>query len=129
MSTENYDFNILLTGVAAARLPTPKMRICWIKAPPLFPSGFPMTSIAALPFVFDSLSSGMYAISLHGSNKAYLELLLKMFCAAPTITAIINGVVPRAAVIGAKKSEKMFSAKNDKPVTPITAIEQERGMH
>jgi len=63
-------------------------------------------SIAALPFVFDSLSSGMYAISLHGSNKEYLELLLKIFCAAPTTTAIISGVVPRAAEIGANTSEK-----------------------
>lgn len=31
-----------------------------------------------------SSSSGMYAISLHGSNSEYLELLLNTFCAAPT---------------------------------------------
>ena len=31
---------------------------------------------------------------------------------------IIKGVVPSAAVIGAKKSEKIFNAKNDNPVTP-----------
>ena len=108
-----------LTGVAAASDPTAKIKNCWIRAPPLFPSGLPITSIAALPFVLDSLSSGIYAISLQGSNKEYLELLLRIFWAAPTITAIINGVVPRAAVIGLKKSEKTLRAKNDSPVTPI----------
>lgn len=75
--------------------------------------------MAALPFVFDSLSSGMYAISLHGSNNEYFELLLKIFCAAPTTTANISGVVPKAAETGAKKSEKKFNAKKDSPVTPI----------
>mmetsp|Transcript_26325 Transcript_26325/g.39099 ORF Transcript_26325/g.39099 Transcript_26325/m.39099 type:complete len:119 (+) Transcript_26325:592-948(+) len=46
-------------GVAAARLPTLKMRNCWINEPPLFPSGLPMTSTAALPFVLESWSRGM----------------------------------------------------------------------
>ena len=32
-----------------------------------------MTSIAAFPLTLVSLSKGTYAISLHGSNKAYLE--------------------------------------------------------
>ena len=94
------------------------MRICWIKAPPDFPSGLPMTSMAAFPFVLDSWSNGMYAISLHGSNSEYFALLLRMFCAAPTITANIRGDVPSALVMGAKKSLKIFSAKNNNPVIP-----------
>mmetsp|Transcript_23673 Transcript_23673/g.66857 ORF Transcript_23673/g.66857 Transcript_23673/m.66857 type:complete len:253 (+) Transcript_23673:223-981(+) len=106
-------------GVAAAKLPTPKMRICWIKAPPDFPSGFPMTSMAAFPLVFCSLSSGMYAISLHGSKSEYLLDLLRMFCAAPTSTASINGVVPSNPATGAMAPENMLSMKKERPVTPI----------
>ena len=49
------------------------MSACWMSEPPDLPSGLPITSIAALPFVFDSASSGMYAISLHGSNNEYLH--------------------------------------------------------
>jgi len=45
----------------------------------------------------------MYAISLQGSNREYLDDLDRMFCAAPTSTANIKGVVPRAAVTGLKK--------------------------
>jgi len=37
---------------------------------------------------------GMYAISLQGSKKAYLEPLEKIFCAAPAKTASIRGEVP-----------------------------------
>ena len=88
-------------GVAAEREPTPRMsacgmhaytwrshvavrwrlgggymavtwRACWMRDPPLLPSGPPMTSTAAFPFVFCSASSGMYAISLQGSKREYL---------------------------------------------------------
>ena len=43
--------------------------------------------------------------------------LERMFCAAPTMTANIRGVVPILAVIGAKKAGKRFSEKNMAPVT------------
>lgn len=99
-----------LTGVAAARLPTPKMRNCWINAPPLLPSGLPTTSTAALPLVFDSWSNGMYAISLHGSKSEYFALFERIFWAAPTITASMSGVVPSDAAIGAKNGANMVSA-------------------
>ena len=46
---------------------------CWIMEPPDLPSGLPMTSMAAFPLVFSSGESGMKAISLHGSNKLYLQ--------------------------------------------------------
>mmetsp|Transcript_7061 Transcript_7061/g.14454 ORF Transcript_7061/g.14454 Transcript_7061/m.14454 type:complete len:206 (+) Transcript_7061:76-693(+) len=108
-------------GVAAARLPTPKIRTCWIKAPPDLPRGFPITSIAALPLVLDSLSRGMYAISLHGSNKLYLEDFDMMFWAAPRSTASISGVVPARAATGARAGAKMLEAKKPRPVTPIIA--------
>jgi hypothetical protein len=45
---------------------------CWINEPPDLPRGLQITSMAALPLVFDSESKGMYAISLQGSNKEYL---------------------------------------------------------
>lgn len=106
-------------GVAAARLPTPKIRNCWIIDPPDLPRGLPITSTAALPLVLESWSNGMYAISLHGSNSEYLELLLKMFCAAPTNTPSINGVVPNAAATGANAGANNVNAKNAVPVTPI----------
>lgn len=48
-----------------------------------------------------------------------MDDLLKMFWAAPTITANMRGVVPRVAVMGAKKSENRVSPKNPNPVTPI----------
>lgn len=76
-----------------------------------------MTSTAALPFVFDSWSRGMYAISLHGSNREYFAPLERIFCAAPTITASMSGVVPILAVIGAKNAGKRFRLKNIAPVT------------
>ena len=41
-----------------------------------------------------------------------------MFCAAPTRTANIRGVVPRALVKGAKNAGNIFNAKNERPVTP-----------
>ena len=59
-----------------------------------------MTSTAAFPLVRDSLSKGMYAISLHGSNSEYLADLDIMFWNAPTSTASMSGVVPRSAVMG-----------------------------
>ena len=40
-----------------------------------------------------------------------------MFCAAPTITASMRGVVPIRAVMGAKKAGKRLSEKNMAPVT------------
>ena len=59
------------------------------------------------------------AISLHGSNKEYLDDLLKMFCAAPRTTASMSGVVPSAATTGAMTPENMLVAKKPSPVTPI----------
>ena len=114
MSTENYDFNILLTGVAAARLPTPKMRICWIKAPPLFPSGFPMTSIAALPFVFDSLSSGMYAISL-------LLGLFLMIVVYTILVRLVTGKTPSFFLNGIAPAQLLaFSTSSSAATLPVT---------
>ena len=90
-----------------------------MSAPPLLPSGLPTTSIAALPLVLESLSRGMYAISLQGSNNEYFEPLLKIFWAAPTKTDSIKGVVPSKATTGDIAPWKIFSAKKDNPVTPI----------
>ena len=84
---------------------------------PDFPRGFPITSTAAFPLVFDSWSRGMYAISLHGSNREYLAPFDRMFWAAPTITASMSGVVPILAVIGAKNAGKRLRLKNIAPVT------------
>lgn len=51
-----------------------------------------MTSMAPLPLVRTSVSRGMYAISLHGSNKLYLAPLENTFWAAPTRHAASRGV-------------------------------------
>lgn len=104
-------------GVDAASEPKPKMRNCWMSEPPLLPSGLPITSTAALPFVFCSASSGMYAISLHGSKSEYFEAFERMFCMAPTMTASMSGVVPREAIIGSSASLKRMSEKKMEPVT------------
>merc|ERR1719426_771650 len=87
------------------------------RAPPDFPRGLHTTSIAALPLILVSWSRGMYAISLQGSNKEYLDDLLKMFCAAPTKTAAKSGVMPRAAMDGVRASEKSTNEKKAIPVT------------
>merc|ERR1719231_854822 len=87
-------------GVDAASEPNVKIMNCCTSEPPDLPSGLQMTSIAALPLTFVSSSSGMYAISLHGSKSEYLEPLEKMFCAAPTMTAMKSGVKPTAARMG-----------------------------
>mmetsp|Transcript_11731 Transcript_11731/g.35746 ORF Transcript_11731/g.35746 Transcript_11731/m.35746 type:complete len:205 (+) Transcript_11731:170-784(+) len=107
-------------GVEAAREPMLKMSPCWMKDPPDFPSGLPITSTAALPLLFCSASNGMYAISLHGSNSEYLDDLLSTFCAAPTRTAAINGVVPIDAMSGLTWPENKRSPKKVKPVKPST---------
>jgi hypothetical protein len=79
------------------------------------------------------LPSGMYAISLHGSNNEYLAPLDKIFCAAPIITASISGVVPSLknkwlysrhyiflnqylAVMGANAAGKSVREKKTMPV-------------
>merc|ERR1719399_2304903 len=84
-----------------------------------------MTSTAALPFVFCSASNGMQAISLQGSKSAYFVLLDAMFCAAPTRTASIRGVVPRAPHNGAQIPGFKTSEKKTQPVannvTGVTA--------
>ena len=49
----------------------------------------------------------MEAVSLHGSNRLYLELLERMFYAALTRTASMSGVVPRVAAMGLKKGENI----------------------
>ena len=52
----------------------------------------------------------MYAISLHGSNSEYFVLLDRIFCAAPTMTASMSGVVPREMAMGWKNSAKIVRA-------------------
>mmetsp|Transcript_20086 Transcript_20086/g.59649 ORF Transcript_20086/g.59649 Transcript_20086/m.59649 type:complete len:326 (-) Transcript_20086:810-1787(-) len=104
-------------GVEAAREPKPMIMNCWMRAPPDLPSGLQMTSMAALPLTLTSSSRGMYAISLQGSNRAYLEPLEKMFWAAPTSTAAYSGVRPQPASVGARMSEPSTRAKKIRPVT------------
>ena len=83
--------------VVADRLPTTKTRTCWIRAPPSYPNGFPITFTAVFISVLNSWSSGIYVISLHGSNMLYFELLLRIFWAAPTPPARRKGMAPQHA--------------------------------
>mmetsp|Transcript_9735 Transcript_9735/g.23392 ORF Transcript_9735/g.23392 Transcript_9735/m.23392 type:complete len:263 (-) Transcript_9735:1291-2079(-) len=107
-------------GVEAANDPKPIIRPCWMRAPPDFPRGLQMTSMAAFPLTCVSRSRGMYAISLHGSKRAYFEPLEKMFCAAPTRTAAYRGVMPRAASMGEMGPENSTSEKKTSPVNRRT---------
>ena len=54
---------------------------------------------------------------MHGSNREYFAPFDRMFCAAPTITASIRGVVPILAVMGAKKAGNRLRLKKIAPVT------------
>lgn len=67
-----------------------------------------------------SSSKGMYAISLQGSKRLYLALLLKMFWRAPTYTAASKGVIPRPASIGVNGVLKSTRPKKATPVTNKT---------
>ena len=69
-------------------LPNISTSTCCISDPPDLPIRDPNTSIAALPFTFDSSSNGMYAICVVGSNSAYLVVLLINDCMVPKITAM-----------------------------------------
>ena len=62
----------------------------------------------------------MYAISLHGSKSEYLADLEKMFCKAPTTTASMRGVVPRAATSGASADPPISRLKKRPPVMAMT---------
>ena len=73
--------------------------------------GFVSRRRRTFPFVFDSASSGMYAISLHGSKSEYFADLESTFCAAPTTTASMSGVVPSAAISGRSASLKRMRPK------------------
>mmetsp|Transcript_32791 Transcript_32791/g.75854 ORF Transcript_32791/g.75854 Transcript_32791/m.75854 type:complete len:271 (+) Transcript_32791:558-1370(+) len=108
-------------GVAAERLPRDMRRTCWIIEPPDLPSGLPITSTAALPLVFSSGLSGMYASSLHGSKREYFDDFDIMFCAAPTSTASISGVVPSATATGFHMPGARMSEKNAAAVASRTA--------
>lgn len=67
-----------------------------------------------------SSSKGIYAISLQGSNKLYLALLLKIFCRAPTYTAASSGVIPKPAIMGVNGWPKRIREKNPTPVRSKT---------
>ena len=58
--------------------------------PPLFPIREPNTSIAALPLILDSSSSGIYAICVVGSNNAYFDVLDTRLNIVPHNTAVCN---------------------------------------
>lgn len=62
----------------------------------------------------------MYAISLQGSNRLYLDDLENTFCAAPTSTAAISGVRPSALSVGATLSLKSTRLKKAMPVMSST---------
>ena len=46
-------------GMASKEIRRDKGVTCWMKDPPDLPSGLQITSMAALPLVLDSASSGM----------------------------------------------------------------------
>ena len=60
---------------------------------------------------------------LHGSNSAYFVDFDAMFCAAPTSTASISGVVPSAPQSGAQTPGFKTSEKNTQPVaSSVTGV-------
>merc|ERR1719327_135963 len=60
------------------------------------------------------------AISLQGSNRAYLEDFEKTFWAAPTSTAAIRGVRPSMARLGSSAVPLRTSRKKPTPVAART---------
>src|SRR3989344_2587731 len=62
--------------------------------PPDFPRRDPTPSMAALPFNFDSVLSGMKEISFVASKNVYFEARHRQFCIDPNKAHIIRGVDP-----------------------------------
>ena len=51
-----------------------------------------------------------------GGREAYFADFERMFCAAPTMTASMSGVVPNAEMIGRSASLNMMSEKKTPPM-------------
>jgi hypothetical protein len=60
----------------------------------------------------------MYAISLHGSNSEYLELLLNTFCAAPTCARGAARATSQGTTVRARRPAAAWRTSAG-PVNPL----------
>ena len=85
-----------------------------------FPKREPTPSTAAFPWVLDSSSRGMYALSLVVSNRTYLEDLMNTTLISPNSAANNAGVTPSEWAIGPSVSLKYKVEKNKMVATKAT---------
>lgn len=107
-------------GVLAAIVTKKKRSPRWTTDPPDFPIRDPTPSIAAFPFSFDSLLSGIKDISFVASKIVCLQALVMQQWKDPIRTLSINGVAPR--IDESQVRFELWKITKTKKVTPVARV-------